>query len=129
MAQKSALALFKEGRALYKKKEWSAALLQYEASFRLYRTWEAKTSIGACMVKLQRYDEALDVFESALREFGDKLPTNTKASALEQVDLMRKETGAAVITGATPGALVFVDGRLRGDHPLPSPSPPSPDDT
>ena len=121
-AKKNALALFKEGRALYKQGQWSAALLQYEASFRLYRSWEARTSVGACLVKLQRYDEALDVFESGLREFGDKLPPKTKTSALEQVDLMRKETGAVVVTGATPGALVFVDGRLRGEHPLSAPA-------
>ncbi len=122
-AKKNALALFKEGRALYKKGQWSAALLQYEGSFRLYRTWEARTSVAACLVKLQRYDEALDVFESALREFGERLPPKTKTSALEQVDLMRRETGAVVVTGATPGALVFVDGRLRGEHPLSAPAP------
>lgn len=122
IAKKEALVFFKEGRTLYKKGQWSTALLQYEASFRLYRSWEAKTSIGACLIKLQRYDEALDAFESALREFGDKLPAKTKSAALEQVDLTRKETGAAVITGAPQGSLVFVDGRLRGEHPLAAPS-------
>lgn len=122
-AKKNADESFKAGRVLWKKGQWAGALLQYEASMRAYPSGAARNGIAACLVKLQRYDEALDAFESTVQEFGDKLPAKTKAAALEQMDLMRRETGAFVLTGAAPGALVFVDGRVRGEHPLSAPVP------
>ncbi|WP_437937378.1 PEGA domain-containing protein [Sorangium sp. So ce341] len=123
MARKNAEAAYNAGRELWKKGEYAAALARYQSSLRFYPTWSARTGAGACLVKLQRYDEALDAFESALREAGDKLPAKARASVLEQIDLMRGVTGMVMVTGATPGAIVVVDGRLRGEHPLGAPVP------
>lgn len=122
-AKKNAEMLYKAGRESFKKGQWSEALLKYEASMRAYPSSTTHNAIAASLVKLQRYDEALDAFESALRDFGHKLPEKTRLAALEQVDILRRETGSFMMTGATPGALVFVDGRLRGDHPLTAPVP------
>lgn len=122
-AKKTAEELYQRGRAFFKKGQWASALLQFEAAFRAFPTWGARTNMGTCLVKLQRYDEALDVFESALRDFGDVLPAKSKASALGQVNIIRRETGALMITGAAPGALIFVGGRLRGENPLAAPVP------
>lgn len=122
-AKKNAAELFKSGREAWSKGQWGEALLQYEGSMRAYPSWSALTAMASCLVKLQRHDEALDAFEKALQDFSDKLPTKMRASALEQVDIIRKVTGSFMITGAPAGSLVFIDGRLRGDHPLNAPVP------
>lgn len=122
-AKKNAEQLYRGGRVFWNKGQWASALLQYEASFRAFPSWTARTGMGACLVKLQRYDEALDAFESALRDFGEVLPAKSKAATLEQVNIIRRETGALMITDAAPGALIFVDGRLRGENPLAAPVP------
>ncbi|WP_104978036.1 PEGA domain-containing protein [Sorangium cellulosum] len=123
LARKNAEAAYNAGRELWKRGEYAAALARYQSSLRFFPTWSARTGAGACLVKLQRYDEALDAFQSALREVGDRLPAKTKASVLEQIDLMRSVTGMVMVTGAAPGAIVVVDGRLRGEHPLGAPVP------
>ncbi|XXT19136.1 PEGA domain-containing protein [Sorangium sp. So ce429] len=123
LARKNAEAAYNAGRELWKRGEYAAALARYQSSIRFFPTWSARTGAGACLVKLQRYDEALDTFQSALREAGDRLPAKTKASVLEQIDLMRGVTGMVMVTGAAPGAIVVVDGRVRGEHPLGAPVP------
>lgn len=51
------------------------------------------------------------------------MPPKNKKATVEQIDLIRRETGAFLVTGAAPGAMIFIDGRLRGDHPLVAPVP------
>jgi PEGA domain len=121
VAMKRAAEAFKAARALSAKKQWGAALLQYHASARMGPSWSARVGIGGSLEMLQRYDEALDAYEGTLRDFGSSVPPKVKMNILERIDVMRRETGALMITGATPGALVLVDGRLRGEHPLPAP--------
>lgn len=122
-AQNNASMLEQAGDAFRKKEEWAKALLQYEASMRAYPSEARLGKIAACLVKLQRYDEALDAFDRLLREYRDKLSEKRKEAVANQVNLLRREIGTFMITGATPGALIFVDGRLRGEHPLPAPVP------
>jgi len=119
--KKNAKEAYDAGRKLWQKQQWAGALLQYEAAVRMYPTSNALTSMGTCLVKLQRHDEALEAFGLVMRRFGDKLSPRARDAVLEQIDIIRKETGAFMVTGAAPGALVFVDGRLRGEHPLPAP--------
>jgi hypothetical protein len=118
-AKQRASEIFKEAKKLYDKGEFAEALSRYQATFRLYPSWRGLTGVGTCLVKLQRYDEALEVFEAALRDFGADLPPAAKMSALEQVDLMRTVTGGVAVTGAEVGAIIVVDGRVRGEHPTP----------
>lgn len=118
-AKRKASGIFKEAKKLYDRGEHAAALSRYQATFRLYPNWQGLTSVGTCLVKLQRYDEALEVFEAALRDFAANLPPATKRSALEQVSLMRTVIGGISVTGAEVGATLVVDGRLRGEHPTP----------
>ncbi|HZF49773.1 MAG TPA: PEGA domain-containing protein [Polyangiaceae bacterium] len=118
-AKQRASEIFKEAKKLYDKGEFAEALSRYQATFRLYPSWRGLTGVGTCLVKLQRYDEALEVFEAALRDFGADLPPAAKTSALEQVDLMRTVTGGVAVTGAEVGAIIVVDGRVRGEHPTP----------
>jgi len=118
-AKQRALSIYKEARRLYGRGEYASALARYQAAFRLYPSWGALTSAGACLIGLQRYDEALEVYTSALRDYAAVLPPAAKKAALEQVDDMRAKTGAVSVTGAEVGAIVVLDGSLRGEHPIP----------
>lgn len=102
-------------------KKYGPALAEYQAAYRISPSWGSRTAAGVCLVKLQRYDEAQETFEAAVRDFGDVMPKKAKDQALEQIGIMRTVTGAVNVTDAEVGALVVIDGRVRGEHPAPSP--------
>ncbi|WP_433928225.1 PEGA domain-containing protein [Sorangium cellulosum] len=120
-AKSKADAFFKNGKKLFDKGEYAGALVEYQAAFRIAPTKAARASVGACLLKLQRFDEALEAFEATLRDYGAALPPKMKEEVLRQIDILRAVTGAVVITGAELGALIVIDGRLRGEHPAPTP--------
>lgn len=120
-AKKAAKEKIKKAIALYNKREYSQALSAYLSAYRIYPSYGARVGAGTCLVKLQRYDEAQESYELALRDFGAMMPEATKKSALEQIDAMRTVTGSLMVTDAEIGSLVVVDGRVRGEHPLPTP--------
>lgn len=122
-AKKNAITLGNSGRLLMKKGKYAAALLDFEASNRAYPSWQALSGMGRCLTGLKRYDEALDAWEKILRKHSDGLPEGTKKELRTDIDLLRKETGAFMVTSAAPGAWIFVDGRARGEHPLGAPVP------
>jgi len=73
------------------------------------------------LLKLQRYDEALDIFEGTPAEYGASLPARTKEEVLKQVDTLRTVIGGISVSGAEPGAIIAIDGRMRGEHPTLAP--------
>src|SRR5262245_34778304 len=54
-----ALAHFEKGKALYKADSPAAALAEFLESRRLYPTRNATNNAALCLVRLQRFDEAL----------------------------------------------------------------------
>lgn len=56
-----------------------------------------------------------------MRQHGAALSADAKRQAQQQIVILRKATGAVSITGAEVGATVVIDGRLRGEYPLPGP--------
>lgn len=120
-AKAKALELNRSGVKHFQKGEYAAGLSDFQASLRVFPTAGALTGAGSCMVKLQRYDEALDAFEIAINQFGPTLSERTKASALQQIDIMRTVTGGISVGGAEVGAMIVIDGRVRGEHPTSGP--------
>lgn len=116
-AQARAEARFIQGRAAFRQGQWAAALAEFLASRRLYPTWSATSNAAVCLDKLQRYDEALDMFEVLLREFGDTIPVASKEQAQREVVDLRSRVGILEIVEAEIGAAVAVDGRTRGEYP------------
>ncbi|AUX45005.1 uncharacterized protein SOCE26_064840 [Sorangium cellulosum] len=116
-----ARAHFERGVALYRQGAWEAALAEFLASRELYPTWSATSSAALCLQQLRRYDEALALFETLLGDFSEKLPQNTRTAAQEAVVRLRGLIGTLDIAGAEIGASITVDGRRRGDYPMPAP--------
>jgi len=116
-----AFAHFDKGLALYDRGAWAAALAEFLEARRLHPLRNAVYQAGLCLSNLQRYDEALDRFESTLRDFGDAMPADVKERVQRKVVEMRGLVGEVTVTGAEPGATITVDGLGRGEHPLLAP--------
>ncbi|WP_437306851.1 kelch repeat-containing protein [Sorangium sp. So ce388] len=116
-----ARAHFERGLDLYSQGAWEAALAEFLASRQVYPTWSATSSAALCLQQLRRYDEALALFETLLRDFSQKLPSDTRSAAQQAVVRLRGLVGTVDIVGAEIGASIMVDGHRRGDYPLPAP--------
>jgi PEGA domain len=116
-----ARARFDRGRELYDKQAWAAALAEFLEARKLYPTWSATAWSAQCLQKLERFDEAFDMYAVLVNEYGDKLPADAKRRALIEVENMRRLVGSIEIEGAEPGAAVSVDRQSRGDYPLLAP--------
>jgi hypothetical protein len=111
-----AQAHFDKGVMLIAQRAWEAALAESQLSRELYPTKSATYNIAFCLKNLQRFDEALEMFEVLLREFPN-LPPDEKTEAQRDIDELRAVVGTVEITGAKPGASIVIDGRARGDYP------------
>ncbi|WP_437755996.1 kelch repeat-containing protein [Sorangium sp. So ce1389] len=116
-----ARAHFERGLALYRQGAWEASLAEFLASRQVYPTWSATSSAALCLQELRRYDEALALFETLLRDFSQKLPPDTRSAAQQAVVRLRGLVGTVDVAGAEIGASVMVDGHRRGDYPMPAP--------
>jgi hypothetical protein len=96
----------------------SAALAEFQASRALYPGESATMGAAACLKRLHRFDEALDLFEAALRDFSGTMEAKTKAAVQREVVVLRGLVGTVDIEGAEPGAAITVDGQSRGEFPL-----------
>ncbi|WP_437320560.1 PEGA domain-containing protein [Sorangium sp. So ce385] len=120
-AREMAVDRFVKARAFYERREWSRALAEYLAARQLYASWAATSGAAVCLKQLGRHDEALEMFEELLRNFGHRLPAAAKEAAQLQLDELRQLVGILEVDGAEPGALIAIDGRHRGEAPLPGP--------
>ncbi|WP_437934281.1 PEGA domain-containing protein [Sorangium sp. So ce341] len=114
-------ARFYKGRKLYAERAFSAALAEFQASRALYPGESATIGAAVCLKRLHRFDEALDLFEAALRDFADTMESTTRAAIRREVVDLRGLVGTLEIEGAEPGAAISVDGRSRGEFPLLAP--------
>ncbi|WP_437492535.1 PEGA domain-containing protein [Sorangium sp. So ce1014] len=109
---------FVKGKTLYNAGALSAALAEFKASRELYPTESATRFAAICLERLHRFDEALDLFEAALRDFSDTLDAKTKDALQRRVVELRGLVGTVDIQGAEAGAAITVDGQSRGEFPL-----------
>lgn len=116
-----AKAHFEKGRALAEGGAWPAAAAEFLASRALYATWGNTLGAASSLVKLQRFDEALHLFEILLLEHATALPADVKIAAQRQLVELRGLVGTIELEGPELGAAIAVDGRERGDYPTPEP--------
>ncbi len=109
---------FERGLEMFKREAWDPALAEFLRSRSLYPTRGNTQNAAVCLSKLERYDEALDMFEALLAEF-PSLPD--RAQVESEVKTLRGLVGSIEVRLGAPGASVVVDGRVRGVTPLGSP--------
>lgn len=107
---------FQKGLALLREEAWGAALAEFILSRELFPTRAATNNAAIALRRLQRYDEALDMFETLLREFPN-LPQTEKTAAQRAIVELRGLVGTIEILGAEAGATITVAGQARGEYP------------
>ncbi len=114
--KEEARARFERGMTLFDKKVWDAALVEFLASREAYGTRSNTQNAAICLRNLNRFDEALDMFETLLKEFPNLSATDRAAVDKEVAELVGL-VGAIDIRAGENGAGITIDGRERGTTP------------
>lgn len=112
---------FDHAITLRDQERWAEALAEFQESRKQFTTLHGTTNAAACLVNLERYVEALEMYESALRDFAGKLKDDDKRDVLQVIKLLYNSVGTLEIVGSEPGATVQLDYLARGELPLPAP--------
>lgn len=114
-----AKARFERGMTLFDRKVWDAALVEFLASRSAFPTRSNTQNAAICLRNLNRFDEALDMFEALVKEFPSLSPTDRSAVDKEIVELQQL-VGSIDIRAQESGAQITIDGRERGTTPAAS---------
>lgn len=109
---------FDRAMALFDRKAWDAALAEFLESRAAYPTRSNTQNAAICLRNLNRFDEALDMFEKLVAEFpniGDK----DRAAVDKEIAELRALVGTIELRTDEAGAAVTIDGRDRGTTPSP----------
>ena len=116
--KEEAKARFERGMTLFDKKVWDAALVEFLASRSAFPTRSNTQNAAICLRNLNRFDEALDMFEALVKDFPNLSPSDRSAVEKEIVELQQL-VGAIEIRSQESGAQITIDGRERGTTPAP----------
>ena len=114
-----AKARFERGMTLFDKKVWDAALVEFLESRAAFPTRSNTQNAAICLRNLNRFDEALDMFEALVKEFPTLSPTD-RSAVEKEIGELQGLVGAIDIRSHEDGALITVDGRERGKTPSPA---------
>lgn len=112
-----AKARFEKGLALFEQRAWDPALAEFSVSRSIFNNRSATKNAALCLRNLQRYDEAVDMFEALVRDFPD-LADADKELAKRSITELASLVGALTVSVSEAGATVVVDGRTVGTSPL-----------
>ncbi|MBI5481018.1 MAG: PEGA domain-containing protein [Deltaproteobacteria bacterium] len=117
---KEAKRLRDRGTEAFEAKEYAAALQYFEDAHRAFPTPILKYNIALALGKLGRLAEAIESYEAFLHEAKDA-DADARAFAAAEIPKLEKQVSTLVITAATAGAEVAIDGKTRGKTPLARP--------
>ena len=117
--KEEAKARFERGMTLFDKKVWDAALVEFLESRAAYATRSNTQNAAICLRNLNRFDEALDMFEALVKEFPSLSPTD-RSAVDKEIGELQQLVGAIEIRTQENGAQITIDGRERGMTPAPA---------
>ncbi|MBK7399636.1 MAG: PEGA domain-containing protein [Myxococcales bacterium] len=109
------------GVKLMQSEQWDAALAEFTAALVAYPTSNTRKNAAICLQRLGRFDEAIEMWEARLKEFGASMPGPERELTEKALLDLKPLVGYLVITANVEGASVVVDGRDRGQTPLAGP--------
>jgi len=114
-----AKARFERGMALFDKKVWDAALVEFMESRAAYPTRSNTQNAAICLRNLGRSDEALELFEALVREVTNLSPAD-RAAVDKEITELQAMVGAIEVRTPEADAQITIDGRERGVTPSPA---------
>jgi hypothetical protein len=109
--------LFRKGVALLNAGDFEGALDFFLRSRAFVPSSSNTRNAAICLERLERYDEALEMYEELLRSFGALLSPVEQVALSRVLHALAQKVGSLQITANTDGQ-VLVDGRDRGRLPL-----------
>jgi len=103
---------------LFDKKVWDAALAEFLESRAAYPTRSNTQNAAICLRNLNRFDEALDMFETLIKDF-PTLPASDRQAVDKEVKELEALIGMIDVRAREDGAQITIDGRERGHTPAP----------
>ena len=108
--------LFYQGNALREAGEYEAALAKYLESRALVASVPNTMNAALCLAHLERYDEALDLYEELVAELGKELDDANRKAVIAEIARLRPKVGSIDVVANVEAELV-VDARPRGRLP------------
>lgn len=96
--------------------EWDAALVEFLRSREIMPTSKATYNAAVSLRKVNRFDEALDMYEALLREFPN-IGQQEKDIAVNELAQLKGSIGVIELRGGVKAAKISIDGRDRGTYP------------
>jgi hypothetical protein len=103
------------------KQDWAGAYRELLESRRLFPTRSATRNAAFALTKLGRYVEALEMYDTLLREFASTSPPEQLRAYQAERRAALARVGELELGVNTPGATVVLDGEQRGVTPLAGP--------
>ena len=119
--RKGAKAHFLSGIELAKQGKWDAALAEFLASRELYPTSVALKNAAISLRQLERYPQALEIYQELLHDFGTKMSPEDKRATEKLIANLRSKVGELDVESDAEDSTVVVDGEQHGTTPLPAP--------
>ena len=117
-ARQRALARLEEGRRLFDRADYEAALTAFQQAYEIYPSAKIHFNLGLTHERLGRRARALDHFQRFLVEAADAA-AEPRSQAQALAANLRPKVASVEITADVTGAQVEVDGEPRGRTPLP----------
>lgn len=113
---------FNRGVELFNQEEHEASLAEFERAFELAPNFAVLYNIGQVNVALDRFPQAIAVYQRYLDEGGEGVQPDRRAEVEQRLARLRALVGRVVLTVEQPaGAVVYVDGVEVGRTPLGEP--------
>jgi hypothetical protein len=116
-----AMARFDRGVVLYQGNNFTAALAEFEAAYRLTPRYPMLFNIGVTQKRLFRYGEAVRSLRRYLDEGGANVPPERRAQVEEELALIRAVVAEVTVRVDGAPADIDVDSRAVGKTPLDGP--------
>lgn len=119
-ALSQAKELFRKGNALLQSNQNDLALDLFLQSRALVPGVGNTTNAAIALDRLGRFDEALAHYELVLKEFSEKLSDEERRTLGAAMTTLRRKVSTIDVAANVDGT-VIIDGRKRGELPLPAP--------
>ena len=115
--------LFRQGVALFEAGQVEHALDLFLQSRAMVPSAQNTLNAALCLDRLERWDEALELYEEMITKFGGDISASEKEGLGQALARLRAKMGAVDVVSNVGGASLLVDGRARGRLPRNTPLP------
>lgn len=117
-AKEDAKQHFLNGVSLMQEEQWPAALVEFNTSIALFPTRNARKNAAVCLRQMGKFAEALDMYETLMKDFGTQLPPADLEQVNKAIADLKNLVGYIQINSSVTGATVVIDGTPRGKTPV-----------